>query len=77
MFIKLRENSTGVYAVNLNTGIRIRIEERLNEFVISVETDTFTTNIESYPTKERAIQTIHHMMDRIQGGLRVCDVSEL
>ena len=75
MFIKLRENSGKVLAVNLSTHVFIR--QNAGEFVLVLGADRFTTNIERYPTEERAVQAFENMMDRLKNGDRVCDISEL
>jgi hypothetical protein len=77
MFIKLRENSEGVLAINLNASDKILIRENAGEFVLSFGKDSFAINIEGYPTHERAIQAFHNMMDMLQDGCHLCDSRDL
>ena len=77
MFIKLRENSSGVLAVNLHAGHTISIHQNSGKFVLRVQTDETIINIENYETRERAVQAYQKMMDKLENGHRVCDVHEL
>ena len=76
MFIKLRENPSGVLAVNLHAGHTISIQEG-SKFTLRVRTDETIINIENYDTRERAVQAFQKMMDKLENGHRVCDVHEL
>lgn len=64
-------------AVNLNIGVRIKLQRRLKEFVLTIETDTFAAIIDSYPTQVRALQAFEHMTDRIEAKRPMCDAAEL
>ena len=77
MFIKIRENSSGVFAVNLNAGHTIVIRENSGKFVLKLETDETIINIEFYDTHERAVQAYQNMMVKLENGHRVCDIHEL
>ena len=79
MIIKIPENPTQVRAVNLNAHdtISIRPSASGDEFLLALETDISTVNIERYPTRERAIQAFETLMDKLEEGDRVCDVGEL
>ena len=77
MFIKLRENSGDVLAVNLNAGHTIHIEQISSKFTLRLTTDETIINIEHYDTHERAVQAFQNMMDKLENGHRVCDVHEL
>ena len=77
MFIKLRDNSSGVLAVNLNAGHTIVIRENSGQFLLRLGTDEAIINIENYDTRERAVRAFQNMMDKLENGDRVCDVNEL
>ena len=77
MFIKLRDNSSGVLAVNLNAGHTIVIRESGSQFLLRLGTDETIINIETYDTHERAVLAYLNMMDKLENGCRVCDVNEL
>ena len=77
MFIKLRENSSGVLAVNLHAGHTISIHQISSKFTLRVQTDETIINIENYETRERAVQAYQKMMDKLENGHRVCDIHEL
>ena len=77
MFIKLRENSGDILAVNLNAGHTIVIQGNSSPFILRLETDETSINIEHYDTHKRAVQAFLNMMDKLENGDRVCDVHEL
>lgn len=81
MFIRLRENSESVLAVNLKICDTILIVKKGDEFALTLETDasiTPTTGvaIEYYGSHQRAIQAFENMMDMLGKGHHLCDVSE-
>lgn len=77
MFIKLRENSSGVLAVNLNAGHTILIREIDDKFTLRLQTEENIINIEFYDTRERAVQAFQNIMDKLENGDRVCNVHKL
>lgn len=77
MFIKLRENSSGTLAVNLNACHTIFIHQNSGKFVLRLQTEEIIINIEHYDTRERAVQAFQNMMDKLENGHRVCDIYEL
>ena len=77
MFIKLRENSSGTLAVNLNACHTVVIRENGSEFILRLLTEEAIINIENYDTRERAVQAFHKMMNKLANGDRVCHVHEL
>lgn len=77
MFIKLRDNSSGVLAVNLNASHTILIRQNGSKFLLRVQTEEAIINIENYDTRERAVQAFQKIMDKLENGHRVCDIHEL
>ncbi len=77
MFIKIRENSSDVLAVNLNAGHTIFIHQNSGKFVLRLQTEETIINIENYDTRERAVQAFQNMMNKLENGERVCDIREL
>ncbi len=77
MFIKLRENSEGVLAININTGTRIRLYERNKEYVMSVETEHSNHLVQVFQTWDDGFQVFNHMMDKLDEGCRVCNINRL
>ena len=77
MFIKIRDNSSGVLAVNVNAGHTILIWRSGSTFTLRLQTEETIINIENYDTRERAVQAFQNMMDKLENGHQVCDIREL